>query len=88
MFQGRTIFLEDVKCVNEKEQADLGDSAQPRSLWLLRKREFKKFIYVRCRDSWLRVDKFRFGDRSLIQESYTFIDQFMHKNRNGEDYFE
>jgi hypothetical protein len=41
-------------------------NAMPGSIWILARKTYRKNIYVKCLDSWVRVDKFRFADRSLV----------------------
>lgn len=90
----RTKFNNDWYFINEmsivepqSEEAALVEeftNALPGSLWIVKHRRFKNFIYVKCIDGWVCIKSGNI-EHKQTQPTYKFIEQFIRKDKMHDD---
>lgn len=89
IFQTKVVFFVDIEAVLQKDEEELLNNYKKTNcggIFLIKDKRFKKFLYVKCKDGWVKVMKWRFHDQG-VKESHVFISQFMNKDKvyEGED---
>ena len=59
--------------------------ARAGSIWIVKNKKFKNSLYVKCKEGWVEITGGYF-ETKRPQPSYKFIDQFIQKEINWEDY--
>ena len=88
LFEGKTVFLEEVRIAEKEEEAILKGNHESRGcggvVWMEGK--LKKNLYVKCATGWIVIKMWRFGDKQMVN-GLSFAEKFM-KEKGKEIKFE
>ena len=82
-YSDRIFFIEDMTLVTEEEYAlylAKYENAKPGSLWLIFNKKYKNFVYIKCKEGWIRMNAWRPVDKKT-REAFKFIDEYLDKKQ-------
>ncbi|KAL4470861.1 hypothetical protein ABPG72_016407 [Tetrahymena utriculariae] len=85
-YNSKEIIIEKMSLPNAKEQEQLKllINSKPSSIWAFKQKSMKNYVYVKCKEGFIRIDDWRFFDQ-LSRPAYTFVDQFINREQMSQD---
>jgi len=82
-FNETWFFIDELGIVKENEEEDnllkAYTNAVPGSIWLLKHKKYKNFLYVKCKEGWV-VIRGGYLESTKPQPSYRFIEKHINKD--------
>ena len=80
IFDKNVIFIEELNLIEFQEEKLLDEYKKliHGGIYLIKGKKFGKYLYVRCKDGWVKITKWRVNNQS--RDSHMFIQQFLDKD--------
>lgn len=87
-FEDQWFFIDEMGLVAENSEEDTllksYTNAEPGSIWLIKHKKYKNYLYTKCQTGWVVV-RGGYMESTKPQPSYKFIERYLNKDKAFSD---